>query len=76
MKNICIKCGIDIPENAQVCPVCGADNSARAPAPCKDCTERHSVCHDTCIRYIVWKARRSAKLEIARLQKDCRLYKP
>jgi hypothetical protein len=24
-------------------------------APCKDCTERHTACHSTCIKYISFK---------------------
>lgn len=24
-------------------------------APCKDCTERHTACHSTCIKYIAFK---------------------
>lgn len=25
-------------------------------APCKDCTERHEACHDSCDKYKEWKA--------------------
>lgn len=25
-------------------------------APCKDCTERHKACHDSCDKYKAWKA--------------------
>lgn len=25
-------------------------------APCKDCSERHEACHDSCDKYKEWKA--------------------
>ena len=30
--------------------------------PCKDCPERHPVCHDTCPKYAEFKRQRAADL--------------
>ncbi len=33
----------------------------REVAPCKDCTDRHTACHDSCEKYKEWKARHLAQ---------------
>lgn len=30
-------------------------------APCKDCTEKHLACHDSCEKYKAWKDRYNAQ---------------
>lgn len=30
-------------------------------APCKDCPERHTACHDTCPRFAAWREQHSAE---------------
>ena len=70
MINVCIHCGIDIPEDAQVCPVCKAYNGASATSPCKGCTTRTLTCHDTCKRYITWARRRQDIMSKMRAVKE------
>ena len=31
------------------------DSPIRDKPPCKDCTDRHTACHDSCDRYKEWK---------------------
>ena len=31
------------------------DPVTREISPCKDCTERHTACHDKCENYKAWK---------------------
>lgn len=31
------------------------DATTRLISPCKDCTERHTACHDKCEKYKEWK---------------------
>lgn len=59
---VCIKCDKEIPDTAQVCPYCGADNSEIAPNPCFQCPERTQICHDDCRRYNIWSWRRNNML--------------
>lgn len=35
----------------------------RIPAPCKDCTERHEACHDTCPRFLEYRKKHLALKE-------------
>ena len=36
-------------------------------APCKDCQERYTACHDHCEKYKSWKANEAARKEKERL---------
>ena len=35
-------------------------------APCRECTERHSTCHDTCEKYRSWKRLRDEAVKAQR----------
>ena len=41
----------------------------RDTPPCKDCTNRHTACHDTCPEYSRWKA------EIQRIHEAEKIYR-
>ena len=38
--------------------------------PCKDCPERHPVCHDTCHKYAEYKRQRAADLAYTKQMTD------
>lgn len=43
-------------------------------APCKDCPDRHMLCHDTCEKYQAFKKDREKISEIRRKDSDLRSY--
>ena len=38
--------------------------------PCKDCSDRHSLCHSTCEKYITWKKEHDELQAKIRAEKD------
>ena len=39
-------------------------------APCKDCPNRHPLCHAECEQYLAYKAEREARREERRITRD------